>query len=783
MKKLSTKISVFFILFVGVLTTVTNISHADNRKILKPEPEYQEIARRVAYIFPAKHLLQEPMDDEIAGRAWTNYLSQLDYSHMYFTQEDIDGFRRYEKEIDNMLIEGDISFAYDVFDLFMQRVDERCEFIKKVLNEDFDLNKDEFLELRKDDSPWPRNRKEQDDLWRKQIKSEYIRQLIADEQAKAAMTNASVSAASSNEVTTADSATNIISVVSNSLAVAVTNTITSNSNAVTVVTNQISEVSTNNVTSSNNVATAIKPEILTPKEKILKRYQQMQTVLHDSDSDWVLQKYLSAFARAYDPHSDYMTDNSSEDFDIEMSLSLVGIGALLRSEDGAAKVVRLIPGGPAARDTSPNKLQPGDKIIAVAQGDEPAVDIRHRPLDKIVRFIRGKKGTKVVLTVIPATDPMGTTTKTVTLIRDEVKLDQQAASSKVKTYTGADGVTHRIGIIDLPAFYANMHARSINDPEYRSASYDVSKEIKKLKDDNVEGIILDLRNDGGGSLLEAIKMVGLFIRKGPVVMVKDRRGLFPLPDKDPTVAYSGPLMVMVNRLSASASEIVTAALQDYGRAIVMGDSKTHGKGTVQTVLPLGFQKSLGKVKVTTAAYYRITGKSTQLQGVTPDIIMSSGYDFMDLGEGELPYAMQCLPVRGALYNKIADLSKIIPVLNEKLQARLAGEDQKRYDAYKKMLARIKKLNSNKKISLNIEKRREMAESDKELNELQKKLMPDEEEETIDGKKDDNSDIVLDEAVKVMCDFIKYPEAKLPPAPANSNMISWPRLIEQMLQNM
>ncbi len=726
---------IYTLLFV--LFLVGNV-YAVEHVPLKPDPLYKNIAKRVANALPARHLLREPMDDKMSQRAWTNYLSSLDYTHVYFTQKDIALFRAKEEFLDDMLLVGDISFAYDAFNLFMDRLENRCQYVEKLLADGFDLDKKESLILRDNDSPWPLDEKEQNELWRKKIKNEYLRQVLADEQAKAAMTN-SVDA---------------------------------------IITNSVDTVIT-------NIINKIVEKKLTPEEKIIKRYRQMQVILNDSEADWVLQKYLTAFSHAYDPHTDYMSHDMSEDFDIDMSLSLVGIGAMLRSEDGAAKIIRLIPGGPAASDKSANKLQPGDKIIGVAQGNEDSVDIRHRPLSKIVRYIRGKKGTKVVLTVIPVNDPTGVSTKQVELIRDEVKLDKQAVSSKVKKVMGVDGVMHKIGIIDLPTFYANLRVRSPSDPEFRSSSYDVGKEIKKLQDEKVDGIILDLRSNGGGSLLEAIKMVGLFIRTGPTVMVQEWGALHVLPDNDPTVAYSGPLMVLVNRLSASASEIVAAALQDYNRAVIMGDSKTHGKGTVQTVLPLGFDRKFGKIKVTTAGYYRISGRSTQLCGVVPDIIMSSGYDFMELGEDTLPNPIKCIPVNKAIYKPVSNLGMVITELQQKSKERLAHDP--RFEAYQKLLKRIEKINNNKSISLNIDERRKRAIADKELSDLQEKLMPaddgfEDPENPDNEEKDEYSDIVLDEAVKVMGDYMGHEESKFSMTDDTSR-ISWPKLIEEMLKNL
>ena len=287
--------------------------------------------------------------------------------------------------------------------------------------------------------------------------------------------------------------------------------------------------------------------------------------------------------------------------------------------------MRLIPGGPAERD---GRLKEGDKIIAVGQEGKEPVSILHWPLYKAVRLIRGEKDSTVVLTVIPASDRSGTRTRKIDLVREEVKLEEQAAHGKIKNHATAGGDTRHIGVITLPDFYADFSADQ-NDSDARRASTDMRRLIREQEKEGIDGMIVDLRNNGGGSLIEAIEIAGLFITSGPVVQVKERNGVQVLPDADPMIEYDGPMIVLVNHLSASASEILAAALQDYRRAIIVGDEKTHGKGTVQTLMPLGDRR--GSLKLTTAGFYRINGKSTQLNGVTPDIIIPSYLDVMGLG--------------------------------------------------------------------------------------------------------------------------------------------------------
>lgn len=734
-----------------LLMVPASAAPTDEKLPLTPEPVYARIATHLARSLPSSHLTRSLLDDSVSARAWTNYLSSLDFEHVYFLQSDVDGFKDREHRLDDCLSEGNLDFAYEVFEIFKQRVADRCGFVEQMLEKGFDLDKDERYTLRRRDLPWPRDEEERDEIWRKKIKNEYLRQIIGREFSEAGATN-SVDNVTTNvaaEATSAVSATNSADSVERH---------------------------------ADQPAGERKPP--SPEETVLKRYTQLRTVLNDSDSEWVLQKYLTAFAHAYDPHSLYMTPDAKENFNIEMSLSLTGIGALLRAEDGAAKIVRLIPGGPADRDKSKNRLQAGDKIIAVGQGEEEPVDILHWPLNKIVGLIRGEKGTRVVLVVIPSSDPTESTTKTVELVRDEVKLEEQAASAEVRTVTRDDGTVRKLGLVTLPAFYANPRVRSVKDPEFRSSSFDVAKAINGLLEKDVDGILLDLRNNGGGFMQEASRMVGLFIRTGPTVMMRDRKAVRVLSDDDPTVVYRGPLVVLVNRLSASASEIVAGALQDYDRAIIVGDSKTHGKGTVQTIVQMGLDPRLGSVKVTTASYYRISGSSTQLRGIKPDIVIPSPYDFMEVGEDHLPNPMKWSMAQPVPHSPVTDLDSVVEALRARSKDRRRTD--KRYEVYKKLLRRIKALSESREVPLNIDERRKMAATEKELANLQEELSPVRENESDNGNGDKDVDVVLAEAFRILSDFSDCEEARLRPEPveaATNGKKSWPELIEQMLRKL
>lgn len=713
---------------ISVWITFFAVATRTYAKTLAPGDDYSEICQLIATQLPKKHLLRMPLDDMISSRAWTNYLSSLDYDRAYFLKSDIQKLREYEMKLDDQLKEGNMQFGFVAFELFKQRMSNRVEFVEHLLESGFDLDKDESYRWKRRDSEWVSDEEKWNDLWRKRIKDDYIRVIInreLDSMAAARATNSTETvAASTNDLAEGAASTNESPSVTAGL---------SATNAI------VESPSTNMPAASASIEKS-------PESIIRERYRQVLTVLQDSDAEWVLQKYLSAYTQAYDPHSSYLPRSAVEDFEIEMKLSLVGIGALLRSEDGAAKIVRLIPGGPADRDKRDISLKPGDKIIAVGQADEASVDVLHWPLHKIVDRIRGKKATIVVLTVIPASDPTGTKTKIVDLVRDEVKLEASAASGRVRDFDKADAKM-KLGIIRLPAFYASMCQKKSDEEGYRSSVKDVRDILFDMQNDRVNGVLLDLRNNGGGSLLEAINMTGLFIRRGPTVQVKEQRGTRILDDKDPFIYYKGPLVVLVNRLSASASEIVAGALQDYGRAIIVGDSKTHGKGTVQTVFDVGDKDALGALKVTTASYYRISGASTQLRGIKPDIIVQSPWDFTETGEETLRNAIPWSAVETARYDRVMNLQQFVPQLRERSEERRRTDE--RFQAYQQLLERVAAINKDPVLSLNVDDRRDLAEAEQRLTDLQKQLAF---ESGDDEDDDDARDLVLMEGLAILSDL-------------------------------
>ncbi len=441
-----------------------------------------------------------------------------------------------------------------------------------------------------------------------------------------------------------------------------------------------------------------KPDTI--KTNLIKRYTRQLRTVSDFDSDDVFQVYLDSLAHVYDPHSDYMGKPASDNFNISMRLSLFGIGALLMSEDGYCKIKELMD-GPAKKS---GQVKPSDKIIAVAQGTNSAVDVFDEPLKKVVDMIRGPKGTEVRLTIIPADAADPSTRKIVSLVRDEIKLEDGEAKAKIIDIPGENGKTKRLGMIDLPSFYANLQDRSASR---KSTTTDVAKLLKKLKEEKVEGIILDLRRNGGGSLEEAINLTGLFIKKGPVVQVKDSDGHINVDeDTDPSVLYDGPMVVLTSRFSASASEILAGALQDYGRALVVGDSSTHGKGTVQTLLELGpimrTTNNLGSLKITIRKFYRASGSSTQLKGVVPDLILPSLNNHADLGEGSLPNALAWDTVPPAKYEPVNVIPPVLADLRKRSEGRVASDKDFAY--LRDEIAHYKKKKEEKTYSMNYEER-------------------------------------------------------------------------------
>ena len=502
------------------------------------------------------------------------------------------------------------------------------------------------------------------------------------------------------------------------------------------------------------------------QELLAKRYRNRLKQALQTKSEDAFGLYVNALTSAYDPHTRYFSPRTSQNFKINMSLSLQGIGAVLRSEDEYTSVVRLVPAGPAAKS---GRIKPSDRIVSVGQGRRgPLIDVVGWRLDDVVELIRGPKGSTVRLEVVPD-ESKEQVAKVVQLTRNTVKLEEQAAQKKVLSLN-RDGRTYRVGVVEIQTFYADFKALKDGDSQYRSTATDVERLIRELDAEGIDGLVVDLRNNGGGSLQEADRLTGLFIRSGPTVQVKPaRRQPNIYEDVDDGVVWDGPLAVMVNRLSASASEIFAGAIQDYGRGLVIG-SRTFGKGTVQTLVPL----NRGQLKITAAKFYRVSGRSTQHQGVLPDIEFPEIYNAEHIGESTLDGAMPWDQIQPAAYRQAGGIHRALAFLGSRHAERVAENPDFAY--LRRLAERIKSNAETASLSLNEEvRRREMAEEEawrldlenalrsakgepllKSLDDLEAEDDPAASEEGEEGEEDiDAADPLLAEAGEVLVDLIGF----------------------------
>ncbi|MGI8891489.1 MAG: carboxy terminal-processing peptidase [Chthoniobacterales bacterium] len=614
----------------------------------------EQIGLSVGRLLEEGHYTHHPLNDEISRKLLNGYLEILDFSHLFFTQKDIDGFTaKYGNSLDDDILLGNLKPAHQIFDVFQKRVEDRVKKIKELVKQPVDFKSNDTVLLSRQKAPWPKDEAEADDLWRKRIENELLQEKLSEHP-------------------------------------------------------------------------------IEPGPKLVeRRYDRMLRNIHEEDNEEQVKLYLDALAQAYDPHSEYLSASDLKNFSINMGLSLVGIGAMLRSEDGYAKIESLVPGGPA--QTS-GRIKVGDRISAVAQGPKDFVDVRDMRLDKVVEQIRGKKGTKVRLLVIPssATDPAQR--KTIELVRDEIKLKDQEARADIIIKKDREGESAKLGWITLPSFYADM------DSHKKSTTEDVRALLKRLKKEKIAGLVIDLRRNGGGSLEEAIALTGLFFKSGPVVQTKGANDRVVIStDPDPGIAYDGPLVVLTSRQSASASEIFAAALQDYGRAVIVGDKSSFGKGTVQTILEIGRFTSLlgsrsqddGALKLTIQKFYRVAGGSTQLHGVSSDIVLPTLTDLPEFGESALKNALPYDEVPPAKFTKWSDSHPLF--LNElkmSSAARVAADPEFHY-VLEDMERLRRKLDDNR-ISLNEDvRRKEVAEQKlRKENRSKERLARKEEEPSI-----------------------------------------------------
>jgi carboxyl-terminal processing protease len=707
---------------------------------LAPGPNDGRIAFVVARLLERAHYLQHPFDDEVSSKFLDRYLEMLDPQHLHFTQDDLARFEKYRTQLDDLTITrrgaGDTTPAYEIFNRFLERLAQRVAYADELLKTDpFDFSADERVLLNRREAPYPRDLDEARKLWRERLRLEYLQEKLARIEARTKTNALAVHRASETHTSTAAVEPK-----------AEPPTVTATTPAPAQTPAPDAEVAGSAPGGTNGPGTTPaegKPK--TDAEEIAdllsKRYHRMLHMFQEWESDDVLERYLTALAHVYDPHSDYMNASAAKNFAIGMNLALFGIGAVLTTDlDGYCKIQELKP-GPAMKS---KQIKVGDRIIAVAQSNGPPVDIVGMNLNKAVQLIRGPKGTEVRLTIIPVDNP--SERRVVSLIRDEIKLEDQEVKGRLIELPDSSGKPVRLGVIDLPAFYATIDrpgevggegaGSDAMRPTPRSTSADVAKLLKKFREENVAGVILDLRRNGGGSLDEAIKVTGLFIKQGPVVQVRTADGhRFIRADEDGEVAYDGPLVVLVSRFSASASEIVAGALQDYGRAVLVGDSATHGKGTVQNLNPLapfveafspGLTNDPGQLKITIQKFYRPSGASTQLRGVIPDIVLPSVWNHSrEIGEDALENPLPWDTIPAARFERL-DLVRASDLTDLLLRSSARVATNQDFVYIREDIELFRKQQADKTVSLNEQERlreREEARARQKAREEERRARP------------------------------------------------------------
>jgi len=669
---------------LGSLTLGGNAAAANKWDSLQPDRDEIVASLNVVELLKRHHYSKPPLDDARSVIIYDSYIKLLDPARSYFTAADVAEFDKWKTQFDDFLKSGNLEPGFTIYKRYLDRVKQRLDFALAELNkgvDKIDFTTKETLLIDRKDAPWMKNQAELDDLWRKRVKDEVLRQKIAGKEPK-----------------------------------------------------QI-------------------------QETLTKRYKNQLARLDQTRAEDIFQAYINTFAQSYDPHTNYLSPDNAENFDINMSLSLEGIGAVLQSDNDQVKIVRLVPAGPAAKT---KQVAPADKIIGVAQGNKEMVDVVGWRLDEVVKLIRGPKGSVVRLEVIPASNaPSDQTSKIVSITREAVKLEEQAAKKSVLKLK-QDGRDYKLGIIEIPAFYLDFKAYRAGDPEYKSTTRDVKKLLTELQKEKVDGVVIDLRNNGGGSLQEATELTSLFIEKGPTVLVRNSDGRVDvLEDENPGAFYKGPLALLVNRLSASASEIFAGAMQDYHRALIIG-GQTFGKGTVQTIQPLNH----GELKLTLAKFYRVSGQSTQHQGVLPDIDYPSIIDTKEIGESALPEAMPWDTIRPVVKPAADPFKPFLTQLKAQHEAR--SDKDAEFTYIRDRLALTKKLMDEKTVSLNeqdrrarhdeveakqlaLENTRRKAKGEEPLKELKKEdedALPVEDENT---KPED--DAYLSETGRILIDYL------------------------------
>jgi len=701
MLKLYRLLIFIFALLVGI-TTFGN----DNK--LSEKQELKIITELATALIANSHYRQHLLDNKISAKVFEAYFKTLDPNKMYFTKNDVKRFEKYRYYLDDLTKNGNSDFAFEVYQYYLERLRTYRQFAEEQLKKGFDFTKDEYIKSDRSKAERSESLAQLKEIWRKRLKSDvlYFRllkrsmQLDKDNALKAAKKNGKV-----------------------------------DKKAAEILEKMWSK--------------------RTPEQKILRRLRDIYNEMSQKSKLSILSFYLTCVAQTYGPHSSYFSPELEEDFNISMKLSLVGIGAVLTSDNGYTKIVRVIPGGPASKK---GKLKADDRIIAVTQEGGVPVDIVDMSVTNVVKLIRGEDGTKVTLTILPGAKGHSAIPENITMIREKVELKNSEASGKIQKIKDENGKILKIGVIDLSRFYLDFEAAIRGDKDFKSSSRDVANILTKFEKEGVDGVVMDLRSNGGGSLREAIHLTGLFIDKGPIVQVRDSRRRVSIKyDPDETIHYKGPLLVMANKLSSSAAEIFIGAIKDYHRGIIVGDSRTYGKGTVLNVIKLDrllrdYNKfKAGSVKFESEVFYRINGSSTQQLGVKPDIELPSFTEYMEIGE---EFNENHLPWDSIDKIDHKDYDHKLETVIEDIKKRSVARRLKN-PKYKILLQNIKKFNDYRKrknISLNEKKRWTEYLAERKMldaNEKYIKQISDEDGE----EKTEKTDILLDEAIDILADYI------------------------------
>lgn len=591
-------------LFFSVLL-ITILVAAFYPKVDNPRKE-AVLMRTVLGFMSQFHYEPENVNDDFSERFYDFYLERMDGSKRYFTQEDLKKLEGFKDQLDDQIKEGEYTFFNETVVLFEGGLAKAQKYYKEILEKPFKFDLNEAVELDPEKREYAKNDKQLKDIWRRDLKYETLTRLHRK------------------------------------------------------------------LKGQENLEEGKEPKSQEELEKearkeVLERYDRFFGLITKYKREDRLSTYLNSMIQLYDPHSQYFEPVEKQNFDMDMSGRLEGIGARLQTDGEYTKVFEVMPGGPAWKG---KELEKDDLILKVAQGDDGEwEDVTGLLINPVVQKIRGKPGTTVRLQIKKKDGSF----KEISIVRDVIIIEETYAKSLI---LDGENTGEKVGYIFLPRFYADF-----NDPNGRSCADDIKAELEKLKEENVDGVILDLRNNGGGALNDVIEMTGHFIEKGPVVQVKSRiQKSEVLEDEDPSVTYDGPLVVMVNQYSASASEILSAALQDYGRAVIVGSNSTYGKGTVQRIFDMDRYvrnnddvKPLGAIKVTTQNFYRIVGGSVQLKGVTPDIVLPDYFAFIETGEKDYEYAMDWSKIDPVRFNQNVYTVSNMDALRSRSQERVNSD--------------------------------------------------------------------------------------------------------------